>query len=354
MQTPPLSPLPVRARSPGSPLPRAKMVSSPRSPLLMRARSPRSPLQSPPPARVRSPTSTGRVRDDTPPMMLTRRVPNAVTERRRLRQEIEEAVEEGSWGSLNAVLAQDGSSPLHRAVRLGHLGAVKLLLTRSDPNEQDEAATALQVCADMVAGKVKQMQRFPQSSQLELIPPLPPLCSIRTPLSPGAAVDATAPTAPPGAFLDPVSVALLLAESDPMDLAAALLASGAAPESLLVKAAQLQDPAFGLLLLQHAADVEACDAYGRTPLWFAAQRCPALVQPLLAQGANPLRGFGGQLPVDVACGRAVQALRRETRWRELRLFVWAASQPVTDESPASLATLPRCICRSIATYLTRH
>jgi hypothetical protein len=89
-------------------------------------------------------------------------------------------------------------------------------------------------------------------------------------------------------------------------------------------------------------------------LWFAAQRCPALVQPLLAQGANPLRGFGGQLPVDIACGRAVQALRRETRWRELRLFVWAASQPVTDESPASSATLPRCICRSIATYLTRH
>lgn len=285
-------------------------------------------------------------------MLTTRRVPNAVRERRRLRQEIDEAVEEGSWGSLNAALAQDGSSPLHRAVRLGHLGAVKLLLTRSDTNELDETATALQVCADMIGNKHTQIQRFPDASQqLELIPPLPPLCSVRV-LSPCAPLPPL--TAPPGASLDPVSVALLLEESEPLDIATSLLASGAEPGSHLLGAAQLPDPAFGLLLLKHAADVEACDAYGRTPLWFAAQQCPALVEPLLAHGASPLVGVAGQLPVDVACSRTKQTLRRETRWRELRLFVWAAGQPVADESHASLAALPRCICRGIATYLTRH
>jgi hypothetical protein len=57
------------------------------------------------------------------------------------------------------------------------------------------------------------------------------------------------------------------------------------------------------------------------------QLCPALVEPLLAAGANPRVGPEGKLPADVASSAAIRSvLHRAARWYDIRVFIWAYSR----------------------------
>lgn len=216
------------------------------------------------------------------------------------------------------MLSQDGSAPLHRAVSMLHVDAVRLLLERSDPNKATaDGTTPLELCADMLGTP----RRGPgPACGPHLVPPL-----------------SFAPSALP-------SLLPLPDEGRVLKIASMLLAAGANPGQLLSAAAQCPDPAFGLLLLAHGA------AHGGA-LWHAVQRCPELVQPLLDAGADPLQGCGGRLPVDVAPPDAawVAVLRRETRWRQVRMFAWAHARGVPVET--GLAALPQPVGSAVLEFL---
>lgn len=198
--------------------------------------------------------------------------------KRQLRQEIQEAIDEGSCGSLCAVLSRDGSRPLHRAVGILHLGAVRLLLERADPNERTEPeGTPLQVCVDRFATasrgtEVGNFLAVPLEEELgnflagmgELLPA--PLATLR-PLHEQPPRRATSP-------VDGLALPLGSGEySEPLDVARALLGAGAEPEPcVLLHAATCADPALGLLLLEYGAAASAV-VDGQTPLWPAALYC---------------------------------------------------------------------------------
>jgi len=264
------------------------------------------------------------------------RAPNSVALRRQLQLELEEALDDGSWGEVSAILSRDGSSPLHRAVVMAHPRAVDALLERADPNLCTARGTPLQVCTELITSHFKAEQR------LVSLAAHPALSSLVLPTLGAPQVETYGRA---GA-------------EDLQAVARALLAAGADPDlgEPLGTAAQSPSPALGLLLLQHGADPNRRGADGKTPLWHAARMCPLLVAPLLEQGANPLADVGraeGDLLLDcVTDGAAKAALRRATRWWEVRMFVWAYAREVVSGT-TGLADLPGGVCDTVISFMAR-
>jgi hypothetical protein len=228
-------------------------------------------------------------------------------------KEIQEAIDDNCTGSLIAHLGADGSIPLHRAVEMLHLPAVKALAAVVDVNAVDKfQCSALDVCAQRIFAK-------------QMTPPYL-LSGAETP-SPQfhPTLFDTSPASARSGFL--FGAGTLGYAANPIDVAKVLLAAGAQPRSALLVAAQCADPEFGHLLLDAGADARERDEFSRTALWFAVQQCPSLVERLLVTGANPRIGPEAHLPVDVATSEATRrVLLRAARWYDIRLFIWIFSR----------------------------
>jgi hypothetical protein len=225
-------------------------------------------------------------------------------------KEIQEAIDDNCTGSLIALLGADGSIPLHRAVEMLHLPAVKALVSVTDVNALDKfQRSALEACAQQILAK--------QTSPFHLAQVAAP--------SPLNLFDGGPAPNRSGLLFNAGTLGQNAA--DPIDVAKALLRAGAHPRSSLFAAAQCSSAEFGLMLLGAGADARDQDAQSRSPLWFAVQHCPELVEHLLVAGANPRCGPDGYLPADVAATAATRALlHRAVRWYDIRLFIWAYSR----------------------------
>jgi hypothetical protein len=254
---------------------------------------------------------------------------NPVAKKRALRLEIQEALDSNSVGELCAILARDGSNPLHRAVSMLHVEAVKALLPCSDVNQLTSIhqMSALELCAELVLSDASRMQSlpsydvaFPEVGVLSRAPPLP--------------------------WCDGTSSSIAIASL--------LLGSKAAPGKALLTAAKCPEPDLGLMLLDAKADVTVRDCGGRTPLWYAVQTCPGLVQRLLDEGADPCVGqaIPLSLPYDVALPDVRPVLAKAIRWREVRLFVWAHARETVASRTVGISDLPLSVCHKILLLLS--
>jgi hypothetical protein len=249
---------------------------------------------------------------------------NPVAKKRALRREIQEALDSDSVGELCAILARDGSNPLHRAVSLLHEEAVKALLPCSDVDQLFNGVTALDVCAELVKSDASRLDTLPMN------PVAFPCIGM-----PGDVV--------PLPWCDGTSTSLAIASL--------LLEAKAAPSQALLAAAQCPDPGLGFMLLDAKADVNVQDGWARTPLWYAVQSCPEMVQRLLDEGANPRAGPVGSSPYDVCPADVRQVVAKAIRWHEVRLFVWAHARETVAPSTVGLSHLPVSVCHKVLLLL---
>jgi ankyrin repeat protein len=322
---------------------------------------------------VETPPSTPRARPRTEPPRL---VHSSV---KRLHKELDAAVDNGSFEDAYELLSPDGRSPLHKAVKASNVKAVKVLLERLDPNmTRPEEGSLLQVCAEMIfesESRSPKLANFASSrdrvpfgvltlDQLQL--PNPPQLDAPSLLDKGNACPVLFPSFEPEDSRDnrtgfwsssqdqnslfPFGL-VLAPKAKMLEITRLLLDAGATPDGkVLLKAAQCADPELGLQLLEFGADANSTlDDDCATPLWHAAQKCPALIMPLLRAGADPFLSCRGLLPVDVATAEGRRILAREMLWLRCRLFVWARSRGVSES--ISLANVPDSCCRLVMDFL---
>lgn len=270
-------------------------------------------------------------------------------------EEVEEAVCDGSWGELVAVLSQDGGRPLHTAIAMENVDAVRTLLEKCDPDElDDKGRTPLEVCACHVDGTIARQRPFG-------LVDAPPLAVMEEDDDEFYQENSDLPIAEGDMFLRGVHLAgaavlPATARSAPVEMAQLLLRAGAGTASTaLLRAARCQDPALGKLFLAFGADPNTPGSDGTTPLWHASMCSPGLLGALLLANADPLVSVGDLLPVDVAVRGARPRLLLATRWRYVRLFVlaWARQRPDA-KVEVVLADLPQIVCSRVMEFLSPY